>query len=53
MTEILHDRVRQLHGMSLDEYKRARRAGSLPSVPGSAALEVFSGEAANEDTSRG
>lgn len=49
MLRILADRVRRLYGLSLNEYLDARRAGTLPHVPGAAALEVFSGETASAD----
>lgn len=47
MLAILRERVNDLYGLTLDEYIEARKAGTLPRLPGSAALEVFSGEAAS------
>ena len=44
MLRILAVRVRRVFGMTLDEYVEARRARTLPDVPGRAALEVFAGD---------
>lgn len=45
MWAILAHRVSVLYGMSVDEYRAARKAGTLPARPGGTALAVFSGEA--------
>lgn len=45
MQAILTRRVRDMYGMTVEEYKAARKAGTLPYHPGDTALAVFSGEA--------
>ena len=45
MRAILAHRVSVLYGMTVEEYKAARKAGTLPGRSGSTALAVFSGEA--------
>jgi methylphosphotriester-DNA--protein-cysteine methyltransferase len=44
MAQLLRERVQRVYGMTLLEYARARRAGTLPENPGSAPLEVFAGD---------
>jgi len=44
MLDVLRQRVKSVYGLTLIEYARARRRGSLPEVPGRAALEVFAGD---------
>ena len=39
-TEILRQEVRRVYRMSLDEYRSARAAGTLPRVPNAARDEV-------------
>ena len=46
MQERFSRRVRELYGMNIEQYRAARKNGTLPRLPGSVALEVFSGEAA-------
>lgn len=45
MQAILARRVRALYGIRVEEYRAARRAGTLPYHPEGTALAVFSGEA--------
>lgn len=51
MQAILAHRVSVLYGMSVEEYKAARKAGTLPERPGDTALAVFSGEAGTRERS--
>ena len=44
MLAVLKERVRRAHGMTVDEYVGALRAGTLKRVPGDTALEVFAGD---------
>ncbi len=44
MLELLAKKVRRIYGVSVEDYLRMRRNGTLPYRPEGAGLEVLSGE---------